>query len=196
MNHDQPDNNPAPVASNDYKFNDKTFDAIYKGCLRQKQTGKAPFGAEIIRRLLDHWALGYDPDPWLAFPDGIWSVKHSFTAVGILRYRWVTNGSSWKSTCTCGAYRYTVGFNAWIRSRLVHTICIGCNSYAGLGDGKTLDFFKQFEPIQMTFEPKLRNKKCDPKPSDVLKLLEFLDMKEHVRELIENDARQERQEIT
>ena len=30
----------------------------------------------------------------------------------------------------------------------------------------------------------------------LLFLLEFLDMKEHVRELIENDARQERQEIT
>ena len=196
MNHDHPDNNPAPAASNDYKFNDKTFDAIYKGCLNQTQTGKVPFGAEIIRRLLDHWALGYDPDPWLAFPNRFWFPHNGYTAVGILRYLWVTNGTSWKSTCTCGAYRYTVGGSAWINSSTVRTICIGCNSYAELTTRPRPKMMEKFVACQMTFEPKLRNKKYDPKPSDVLKLLEFLDMKEHVRDLIENDARQERQEKT
>jgi len=93
--------------------------------------GETPFVAEIIRRLLDRWALGEEIDPWLPFPKFFWKKPSvyppNYSRIGRLRLLWASYDSQCKPTCGCGSNCYSIGFEGWINNSTGFFVCIGCS---------------------------------------------------------------------
>ncbi len=171
----------------------ETLYEIDRDFRHNRYPGGFPFLAEVIRRLLDRWALGEDPDPWLPFPHMFNASSIYSKPIGVFRYWWASPGEMFKLPCQCGAYRYAVDFNRWFSSAWGYYSCIGCNSFGTVLIGGPTIMDSKISMSAIHVYSNKRNGNYHPQAEDMLKLLKLLEMEKNLRDLLKNKAVQERQ---
>lgn len=188
---------PKPlITANAHQVNIQTLDSMYARLNYLSRSGNVPFIAEMVRRLLDRWALGDDPDPWLPFPAGFWSnnsfPKVSLKSIGFLRYLWSSPDPMFRPVCKCGAYRYALDYGMWLTGGWGYFICIGCNSFKSDLTGGLSTMNKKFDNNPFRVYQSKKDEADKPEPADMIKLLNFLKMKGNLRSLLKINPLDER----